>query len=243
MRLNLRAPVGMPTSTPTDSTPAATRRQLLDAAAVVFAERGFHHATVRDICRIAHANVAAIRYHFGDKEALYAAVLRETAPAPATPPESRPGTPSPPPAEQLHAFIHAFLSRIAEDGVSGHHGCIMAREMVDPTGALDALVQEFIRPQHKWLQTLVRRIAGPGFTPVQIRRVAHSIVSQVLFYKHCHAVIQRLSPGDSLAPDTLDALADHITRFSLSALSCLKPSPSRRNPTRRTRPGSWRVRR
>ena len=53
-----------------------TRRQLLEAAGEVFATAGFRNATVREICRRAGANLAAVNYHFGDKEALYAEVLR-----------------------------------------------------------------------------------------------------------------------------------------------------------------------
>ena len=56
--------------------PAETRRQLLEAAGAVFAEVGFRNATVREICRHAGANIAAVNYHFGDKETLYAEVLR-----------------------------------------------------------------------------------------------------------------------------------------------------------------------
>ena len=55
-----------------------TRRQLLEAAGAVFAEVGFRDATVREICKRAGANVAAVNYHFGDKETLYLEVLRYT---------------------------------------------------------------------------------------------------------------------------------------------------------------------
>ena len=46
---------------------AATRARLLAAAGRLFADRGFKKVTVREICRAARANVAAINYHFGDK--------------------------------------------------------------------------------------------------------------------------------------------------------------------------------
>ena len=54
----------------------ATREKLIEAAGEVFAEQGYAAATVRDICTLAGANVAAINYHFGDKRGLYAEVLK-----------------------------------------------------------------------------------------------------------------------------------------------------------------------
>ena len=53
-----------------------TRERLLKAAAQLFADRGFKKVTVRDICRAARANVAAVNYHFGDKSGLYREVLQ-----------------------------------------------------------------------------------------------------------------------------------------------------------------------
>src|SRR5260370_32171647 len=59
-----------------DASPDETRRQLLEAAGEVFAEVGFRDATVREICRRAGANIAAVNYHFGGKEKLYTEVVR-----------------------------------------------------------------------------------------------------------------------------------------------------------------------
>ena len=54
-----------------------TKARLLEAAGEEFAEKGFELARVRAICERAGANLAAINYHFGDKEQLYVEVLRE----------------------------------------------------------------------------------------------------------------------------------------------------------------------
>jgi AcrR family transcriptional regulator len=51
-----------------------TRARLLDTAEELFAEKGFHATSIRDITDAADANVAAIHYHFGSKEQLLRAV-------------------------------------------------------------------------------------------------------------------------------------------------------------------------
>jgi len=42
----------------------STKERLLEAALRVFAERGFHGASIRDICRHAQANVATVHYYY-----------------------------------------------------------------------------------------------------------------------------------------------------------------------------------
>lgn len=55
----------------------ATRERILDAAAILFAERGFDNVSLRDITAHGLANVAAVNYHFGTKEALWEKVLEK----------------------------------------------------------------------------------------------------------------------------------------------------------------------
>ena len=54
-----------------------TVRNILDTATQIFAEVGFAGARVDEIARRANVNKAAIYYHIGSKEALYARVLQE----------------------------------------------------------------------------------------------------------------------------------------------------------------------
>ena len=48
-----------------------TKARIIEAAGQVFANKGFEAATIREICRLAQVNLAAINYHFGDKQRLY----------------------------------------------------------------------------------------------------------------------------------------------------------------------------
>ena len=54
-----------------------TKVKLLEAAGEEFADKGFERATIRGICERAGANIAAVNYHFGDKEQLYARAVIE----------------------------------------------------------------------------------------------------------------------------------------------------------------------
>lgn len=211
----------------------ATRTQILEAAGSVFAEVGFREATVREICRRAGVNIAAINYHFGDKEKLYAEVLRYsqekvTAKYPPFPNLGPKATPE----EKLGAFVHSFLLRIYEKGSLAWHGKLMSREMIDPTAALDLLIAEKIRPMADQLRGIVAEILGRPANDEAVRLCAFSIVSQCVFYHHCRPVLMRLYP-DQPPMDTVGAarLADHITRFSLAALQNLGVPPAPSSPS------------
>jgi AcrR family transcriptional regulator len=57
--------------------PQRTRRTILDAARMVFAEKGFNGANVDEIVARVRTTKPTIYYHFGSKEGLFAAVLED----------------------------------------------------------------------------------------------------------------------------------------------------------------------
>ena len=139
-----------------------TRERLLEAAGEVFAEYGFRQATVREMCRRAGANVAAVNYHFGGKERLYAETLKYGAHVALEkfPPDGglRRGAS---PEEALYVFVLSFLKRFLAMGARDWSGKLCAREMVEPTAALDDLVQEVVQPLSQRLHRIVRALLGP----------------------------------------------------------------------------------
>ena len=195
-----------------------TRQRLLDAAGEIFAGQGYRNATVREICRRAGANVAAVNYHFGGKTWLYGQVLRyahEQSSAKYPPPAAdKIGTPQ----RRLLEFVRSFLLRMLDEGRPAWHGKLTALEMIEPTEALDRLVAQGIRPRARALESIVRELIGSGAGSAEIRLCAMSVVAQCLFYQHCRAVITRLYPDFRYDSATIERLAEHITRFSLNAL-------------------------
>ena len=203
----------------TDSARMETRQRLLEAAGEVFAEHGFRNTTIREICRRAQANLAAVNYHFGDKEGLYAALIQYAyACALEKYPLSQKESEEMPAADRLHAFIRYLLFSILDEGPPAWLGKIMAREMIEPTRALDDLVESIIYPMSQRLATIIRELLGGQVPDDLVHRCQISIIGQCQHYRNARPVIQRLFPEHRYLPEDIARMADHITRFSLGAL-------------------------
>jgi AcrR family transcriptional regulator len=195
-----------------------TRERLLRGAGEVFAQRGFRAATVREISERAKANVAAVNYHFGDKKALYSAVLRFALDSALEkyPPDYGLGE-SPTAEERLHAFIRSMLFRILYEGRPAWHGKLMIRELADPTPGLHQLIEGWVRPLYQLLNSIVRELMGNGGEEESVILCSMSIIGQCLFYRHSRPVISTLYP-QRYGSNEIDLLAGHVTRFSLCGI-------------------------
>lgn len=194
-----------------------TRRKLMHAAGEIFAERGFHKATVREITDRAGVNVAAVNYHFRDKAELYRAVLKECHCRSETM-----GGPMPlegdTAEDRLRCYIDAFLHRLLNPNRPKWHGLLMAREMTQPTDALDDLIEECIRPCSRDLESVITELTGGKLSKDREWMLAFSVVSQCLFYLHDRPLIERLYPKLAIQPPTIEQLVEHIHAFSLVAI-------------------------
>ncbi len=110
-----------------------TRKSLLAAASEVFAEKGYRDATIAEICERAKANVAAVNYHFGDKETLYIEAWRHSfsESVKAHPPDGGVSDDAPP-EERLRGQVEALLRRIADE--NNKEFLIVHKELANPTG-------------------------------------------------------------------------------------------------------------
>lgn len=197
----------------------ATRERLLIAAGKTFAEKGFRGATVREICRRARVNVAAVNYYFGDKQRLYIESVKrahrlrvQQVPLPAWPPGFT--------AEQkLRGFIRTLLVRMVGDFGPAWHMQLMMRELFQPTEAVAELVRDFIRPQFAVLLEILSDLLPPGVSEKRKHLIAFSIIGQCLHYRVAKPLISLLV-GDEEEAEIyeLNRLADHIADFTLSAL-------------------------
>ncbi len=196
-----------------------TRARLLDAAGRVFAERGFNGASVRDICKAARANVAAVNYHFGGKAGLYSQVVAHwAAVARQKYPMENIAAPRRAPEERLRDFVRTILNRMLDEERPLWHARLMAQEMASPTAAFDGVVKAFYRPTIEHLRQIIREILGRKANDEKIDRVTFSIMGQCFYYLHARRIIELMSPEFPRIAKDAGKIAEHIIEFSLPGL-------------------------
>lgn len=196
-----------------------TRARLLEAAREVFSQCGFQGATVREICRRADANVAAVNYHFGSKDGLLAEALNF---AQLKSLQTENATADKCPEKRLRLFVHDFMLMLLDEKSASRQCRMMARELADPTPALDKIVTEAIAPLHEFLGRLVFEIVGDQVGETERRRCVYSLLGQCVFYRNSHPVLQRLTPELRYDREEIEAISGHIADFSLAALLAKK---------------------
>ena len=214
-----------------------TRDRLLHAAERLFAERGFKHVTVREICRAARANVAAVNYHFGDKLGLYREIVQSAIERMrATTDAAKLAGAGQPAEEQLRQYILMVNRRLlaASDGTLQR---VIAREMYDPTPAIDALIDQGLRPRIDHLLALVARVLGSDVADPRVVRCAASINAQTVAYLP-NAIAERIGTHSRLTGSRIEEIASHIAEFSLAGLEAIRrarPASPVRVPAARRR--------
>jgi AcrR family transcriptional regulator len=201
-----------------------TRARLLGVAARLFAARGFKKVTIREICREARANVAAVNYHFGDKLGLYREVLATAIKTmQGTTDAAREAGAGRAPEEKLRIYVRVFLQRIVGSGHDSWIHQLMAQEMADPTPALDMVTDQVIVPRIAYVAEIVGEMLGRDVDDALVERCVMCVQAQ------CHIAManpisKRLVP-DLQEPATLDRLAEHIAEFSLGGIHALDSRP------------------
>lgn len=195
------------------------RQRIINAAGAVFAEHGFERATIREIVTRAEVNLAAVNYHFGDKENLYRATIRyahEMAAGEVPFPHWDADTP---PEVRLRDFVHTMTQRMLITQRLPWHSRLMMREMTHPSRACREVAEEFIRPIHQLLRGILDAML-PADTPSHRRdQMVFSLIGQCLFYKVSRPIVEVLVPADELANHFGPReLADHVSDVMLAAL-------------------------
>jgi TetR/AcrR family transcriptional regulator, regulator of cefoperazone and chloramphenicol sensitivity len=215
---------------------ARTRGKLLAAAGEIFAAKGFRETTIAEISLKAGTNIAAVNYHFGSKEALYSEAWRHAfaQSMEAHPPDSGVAADAPP-EERLRGQVKALLHRISDP--NNREFRFMQREFSNPTGLLEEVVREEIRPLQQRTETLVRELLGPQVTKQEVQFCEVGIISQCI---NPMVIRSRQDPGKESPEgprriDDIEAYADHVVTFSLAGIAAVRAAAEARPKDRKAK--------
>jgi TetR/AcrR family transcriptional regulator, regulator of cefoperazone and chloramphenicol sensitivity len=196
---------------------ADTRQRLVEAAATLFADRGFDNVTVREICKVSNANVAAINYHFGDKAGLYRAVISFAISVMQETNEllQRAGE-GLSPEDQVRGFVRVFIARVRGDGPTAWIHRLMVHELEHPTEALDQVMTQVLQPRFDYLSSVAGAIMQLPARDPRVKRCVVSLQTQCLMAARPVPAPFEKAIGPEMRD--LDATVRHIAEFSLGGM-------------------------
>jgi TetR/AcrR family transcriptional regulator, regulator of cefoperazone and chloramphenicol sensitivity len=203
----------------------ATRDHLLDVASEVFAEHGFDRATGKEITRRAGANVAAINYHFGGIDGLYAAVIKDAHDRLVTVEElsaAVDGTSDP--KAKFAAVMHLFARAITGPAASSRYFRVLGREILAPSPALKKLDEQLRLPKARIVKKLVSDLLALPESHPAVARACISVMAPCLMMLIADPIsVKRIFPNFKLTAKDADALGDHLATFALAGLAAVTP--------------------
>ncbi|MBW2216709.1 MAG: CerR family C-terminal domain-containing protein [Deltaproteobacteria bacterium] len=199
-----------------------TKDRILNEAEILFAHKGFHGVTVREITETAKCNLAAVNYHFGNKWNLYLAVfrfrwlprakrLRETVINVLDEHENPTRT------DVVKALAQAFLEGPITDEERKQHALLIFRELAEPTEAFELVANEALRPLFRTLTERMRLLVPEDMDEKRLRLNIFSIFAMVIHFNFARAAVTHIT-GQEYDRDFKSLLVEHITNFSLNGL-------------------------
>jgi AcrR family transcriptional regulator len=217
----------IPTKPADKKTPRATRSDgnetrslILQTAGRLFAERGYERTTSKEICAAAGTNIAAVNYHFGNKEGLYAAVLVEAHAQLIQLDDLQQLSMTPVGLqEKLKAMIGLFVQRPAPDSQSWGLS-VLIHELMAPSGHITSLLQKAVVPKIQVMLALVGQILElPSSHPGAQRGLAFVVLPCIMLAVVPKIVLQRALP--TLTADT-QSLIDDLSAYAWAGLQSIK---------------------
>jgi len=213
------------------------RQIILDCAEQLFAERGFHGTSVRDITQHAGLRLAAVNYHFGTKEGLFRDVLlRRAAPLNARRLELLQAVRKHGTAARTEAVVDAFVRPIAELARTGEgprrYLALIAQVSSSRLSAL-ALVAEHFKPVAEGFMAALTSI-HPATREADRLHAYQLLLGASLFAFSGNLRMESLAK-ETARPSDIEALAASVTAFASAGIDAVLTRSSTPAPVPRKR--------
>jgi AcrR family transcriptional regulator len=201
-----------------------SREHILQVATRLFAARGLHVPSIRDVTEAAGVNVALVKYYFGSKQGLLEAVIRSVT-GPVIAERHRlldecvvkPGTG----AEYVHRVVAAYVQPVlslADHGADGAaHRRLIGLAWSDPERETRALMDAIFDGAARRLVTILRS-ACPHLTDEEVRWRAACIFS-VIYTLYTDPGRVRNMVGADLDVKDREGLLKYVVPFLVAGMT------------------------
>lgn len=188
-----------------------TKQKILQAALEEFTENGYHGAKVRNICKKAKINIAAVNYHFQGKESLYQNVIEHIFQISDSLDEAgKTSSIEEDPEKFLRKFIADFV-RNAADGTPliKYRFRLMLREMINPSPFFTEILKNKIRPRFLKIRGAIKNTLPENTSEKELDVAGFMTIAQCI-YLFNRIVIDTLSGEENFIRKNPEIIADKI---------------------------------
>lgn len=191
------------------------RMHLLQTALTLFAQKGFHATSIRELCQTAQVNLSSIKYYFGDKAGLYREVLLwafsqmaesfgqldqeslslDQALLQVVQPLLQPADQPEQPLDMLLMRLYLF-------------------EMIQPSSMLPDILLQTVAPVHQAFCRVLARHCGAHEIDAGIHQLAFAIGAMAHDYCMSRDWMQTLAPSVFAAPDANAQIAQRLLGYA-----------------------------
>jgi len=205
-----------------DSYKEKTREQILDAAEILFSEKGFSNTSVRNITKKANCNLAAVNYHFRGKKNLYTEVFRRRM---GLLTKQRITSLEKKLYEKDHhmaleslilVFVEIFIELFVKTASGSSFMKLMQHERHDPNLPKGLFLEEVVQP----VRSIMREaflVVCPELSRMEADLCLHSIVAQVINLMQAQDLFKGHNKEEMPLMD-IEKSVEHIVKFSIGGV-------------------------
>ncbi|WP_421902819.1 CerR family C-terminal domain-containing protein [Maridesulfovibrio sp.] len=205
-----------------------TRQKLLEVGLKLFAMNGFNGVSMRSLASEAEVNLATVGYHFGGKQGLYEAVIREIIrfreeimPSLSVVQEQIDRFKSNEISkEELVAwFFRSQMLGVLSDPITIWGIMLINREMAAPSEVYPLLDEEFFEPSIQSMNAVIQVAMPDDSSNTEIMAVSTALIGIVLKFVKSKAFTDRVGWAE-MTPERIEELIEILSRRVVAFICC-----------------------
>jgi len=196
----------------------ATRAKIIEAAGQLFAVRGFHGVTVRDIAKKADIHFSLLNYHFKGKDALYREVLLHACRSALMSPEERDYLQDLDPQEALFLFAKETINIYSKQPAFSWKLAIIDREFWEPSPVFEEVFEEYIKPETDFIAEIISRISGKPKESLDVRFSIIGLTGLLSIFGYYNHYVDAIAPDIREISHEKDCLVRKIVSMAMDAV-------------------------